>query len=819
MTNTSNSDTDTENQPVTPSEMHAPTEQPPPTHEPGPENHLALIYETFDEQLAAAVPFVRQGLEQNDRVMYVADENTEDELITAFKGAGIDVDAARDSGALSFQTPADLYQQSDEFDVDEMIDLIDETAHDAVENDEYNRFRMVAEMTWSLTDDSETLDNLVKYENKLNNYFPDLPAIGLCQYNRTRFSSELLHDIIRAHPHQVYNATVTQNFAYLPPEEFFEAETPTMGSEEFVETHLDRVRTRGKLQERDRKLSELAESSRELLHGDTEEVVDQAIATLNSGISPSLTAVFFYDEQSDSLQPESVALSTADDADTVSLPDNYVDLLWDVFVADEERVFQNFQSETELPALNTVLQSGMVFPLDRHGVLFVGSTHAGAFDERNIEFAQTVARSTQAALERAEHERMLEKRNEQLRHLNQINQTIRQIDQALVQASSREEIETIVCKHLAETESYRFVWIGDRDPLTETFIPQQWAGDGNPYLDELYALTDVDGDNTDSSTQDVIDSPSRRALKSDEVYAVPNVLTTTEFETWRRVALANGFYSALSIPLVHSSTEYGVLNVYADEPNAMTEMEQNVLEELGATIAHAIDAAETRASLHTSQFTEVGLRITDSQSRLRRLANQIEGDLEINTVLPETDDGLQLFFTVSDVPGETVLTTAEKSPSVTTVRQIAERDQGTLFEAVVDVESGIPMMMEQFDASVTHLSATEEAVKAIVALPQRNDVSTFVDQFKDVYSDTTVTSVQRVTQSVETAESFYADIEDTLTDRQLEALQLAYHSGYFEWPRESSATEVAESLGVTQPTFNGHLRAGQRKLFSMLFDE
>jgi hypothetical protein len=55
--------------------------------------------------------------------------------------------------------------------------------------------------------------------------------------------------------------------------------------------------------------------------------------------------------------------------------------------------------------------------------------------------------------------------------------------------------------------------------------------------------------------------------------------------------------------------------------------------------------------------------------------------------------------------------------------------------------------------------------------------------------------------------------------RQLETLQTAYHSGYFEWPRDRTGEEVAEALGITQPTFTGHLRAAERKLRAMLFDD
>jgi predicted DNA binding protein len=55
-----------------------------------------------------------------------------------------------------------------------------------------------------------------------------------------------------------------------------------------------------------------------------------------------------------------------------------------------------------------------------------------------------------------------------------------------------------------------------------------------------------------------------------------------------------------------------------------------------------------------------------------------------------------------------------------------------------------------------------------------------------------------------------------LTERQHQALEAAFHSGFFEWPRESTGEDVAASLGVAPPTFHQHLRKAERKVFDHL---
>lgn len=55
-----------------------------------------------------------------------------------------------------------------------------------------------------------------------------------------------------------------------------------------------------------------------------------------------------------------------------------------------------------------------------------------------------------------------------------------------------------------------------------------------------------------------------------------------------------------------------------------------------------------------------------------------------------------------------------------------------------------------------------------------------------------------------------------LTDRQQEVLDTAHEMGYFEYPRDSNASEVAEQLDIEPSTFTEHLNAAQSKLLDEL---
>ena len=83
------------------------------------------------------------------------------------------------------------------------------------------------------------------------------------------------------------------------------------------------------------------------------------------------------------------------------------------------------------------------------------------------------------------------------------------------------------------------------------------------------------------------------------------------------------------------------------------------------------------------------------------------------------------------------------------------------------------------------------------------------------YDDVYVRRLLRSEEAVEGADAVMVD-RSLLTDRQREVLATAHGLGYFEHPRDTSATAVAEELEITTATFTEHLAAAQRKLLGEL---
>ena len=99
-----------------------------------------------------------------------------------------------------------------------------------------------------------------------------------------------------------------------------------------------------------------------------------------------------------------------------------------------------------------------------------------------------------------------------------------------------------------------------------------------------------------------------------------------------------------------------------------------------------------------------------------------------------------------------------------------------------------------------------------------NDIRSVVNALRTTYDGLTLVAQRECERDVQTEAAFRKQLTAVLTDRQQEAAQTAYFSGYFDWPREHSGEDVASMMDISQTTFTQHLRAAEKKLFEALFD-
>jgi predicted DNA binding protein len=103
-------------------------------------------------------------------------------------------------------------------------------------------------------------------------------------------------------------------------------------------------------------------------------------------------------------------------------------------------------------------------------------------------------------------------------------------------------------------------------------------------------------------------------------------------------------------------------------------------------------------------------------------------------------------------------------------------------------------------------------------LPSVERLREAVTELDGVADDVTVRYLVHAAADGDSADRTVVD-RGQLTDRQREVLRTAYELGYFEYPREANATEVAEALDIGLSALAEHLAAAQGKLLAELLAE
>ena len=396
---------------------------------------------------------------------------------------------------------------------------------------------------------------------------------------------------------------------------------------------------------------------------------------------------------------------------------------------------------------------------------------------------------------------------DRLTALNELNGIVRQITDAVINQSTRGEIEEIACRSLADADSYLFAWIGETDPTTQSVELRTQAG----IEDALEAATiHVDPDDEERS------GPIGRALQTGELQTTRNARTDPTYEPWRDHAKEYGYRSSAAIPIVYDGTVYGVLNVYAERANAFEGEERSVIAHLGQILGHAIAAVDRKQGLMSDTVVELEFRVRNALAE-RGLSDAPEGTIVCNEFVSVDNDEFLIYGTASEEGLATIREIVDRESPWEEIIHLGERNAQTAFALRVS-ESRLASAVASLGGKIERAVIREGDFLGTVHLPQGVDIGLVLDAIRDTYPDTRVVSKRQVTRPTDSSQQVESTLANELTDRQLEVLRAAYFSGYFGWPRDASGEEVSEQLDLSSATFHEHLRAAEDKLFGTLLD-
>jgi GAF domain-containing protein/DNA-binding CsgD family transcriptional regulator len=402
----------------------------------------------------------------------------------------------------------------------------------------------------------------------------------------------------------------------------------------------------------------------------------------------------------------------------------------------------------------------------------------------------------------------------ELERLNRINAIIGEIIRDLVGATTREGIERTVCEGLAASELYEFTWIGEREPTGDRITHRAAAGESEGIVD---LVVDVE------NSPDEPEPPESTVLRTGETRIVRQLVDESVPEPVRRVAFARGLQSAIAVPLRYGNTTYGVLGVYATRPDAFSERERESLETLGVATGFVINAARQRNLLLSDTVVELTFRVTDPEDVLVAASAGLDCSLAVEGVVPLAEGALLCYVDVEGAAPGDLLETVTDRDGVEGGRIVYEASEeaseaGGLVE--VTIAGGSPLLALTERGATVGTAEYDGGVGRLVAeIAPDEDVREVVVATVGALSDSDLLAKRERQRPAETAGEFRSSLHERLTDRQRTALRVAHHGGYFQSPRDSTAEELAEGLGISSPTLHYHLRAAQGKLVDAFLDE
>ncbi len=407
--------------------------------------------------------------------------------------------------------------------------------------------------------------------------------------------------------------------------------------------------------------------------------------------------------------------------------------------------------------------------------------------------------------ERKQVEMELERQRVQLTALNSIHEVVTEITEAVITQSTREEIETAVCEHLAASESYLFAWIGDVERATQTVQVRTEAG-VEGYLDEITLSVDPD----DPRSQ----GPVGQAFLSGEMQTTYEAETTLRHERWREHAREHGFQSSVSIPVVYDGSTYGVLNVYAERPRAFEGWEGELLARLGEIVGHAIAATEHKRALSGDELVELEFQMRDAFDAMD-ISGEPAGTITLDHAVPLSDGEFLVYGTATQNCLDTVTELVEISDHWETIEIRSDGDPAR-FELLIQ-DPPILSVVASLGGYIDRTVLDEGTVRMTVHLPPGAEVREVIDAVEETYPHVEMLSRRQIGRPQNELSPVRHLVTEELTDRQRAALDAAYHAGFFEWPRETDGTELAASLDIAPPTFHQHLRKAEQKVFEAVF--
>jgi predicted DNA binding protein len=377
--------------------------------------------------------------------------------------------------------------------------------------------------------------------------------------------------------------------------------------------------------------------------------------------------------------------------------------------------------------------------------------------------------------------------------LSTVVEALDAVGASLADTGSPAAVRETVCERLAAAEPYRAAWFAERDHHRDGVSIGPGAGDS---LDRAGAIE--------------IESLVRQSFQTGTLMVAPDRESVSP-ETPGRAMLA-------AVPVVDGETDYGSLVARSVHPDAFDQAERTALRDLGRRIARRLTAVKRRRLLSGDSVLSLAVSYSDRTSAFVALSADESCTVELEGVVPAESGAIVSFVRATGATSGAVLERVAADDRVEGARLIRSFETEALLEVVLAESTPIGLFAAH-GGKVVDLTVEDGRARLVGEFPPGLDVRTLVEAVAADYPSVELHSKQERAEPTESSLAVERALEDELTDKQRSVLRGAYHAGYFEWPRGSTAEELADSMGVSSPTLHNHLRRAQQKLVGTALDK
>jgi MEDS: MEthanogen/methylotroph, DcmR Sensory domain len=185
--------------------------------------HVCAFFKSRDEEYRVLLPFVREGRERGEKIVHTIDPERRGEHLQRLAAGGIDVATLLQDGRFELRTWSDTHLLDGYFDQYRTLKLFEGVVKNAKQQG-FPLTRFVTHMEWALKNEKQITD-LLEYEARANEVWerqegPINPVI--CTYDLTKFTGDVVVDVMRTHPMIIVGGILQENPFYVPPKKFLQ---------------------------------------------------------------------------------------------------------------------------------------------------------------------------------------------------------------------------------------------------------------------------------------------------------------------------------------------------------------------------------------------------------------------------------------------------------------------------------------------------------------------------------------------------------------------------------------------------------------------